>query len=93
MLHLRILTTDTAVFDGMADEVTLPTELGMIGVLPHHSPLVSIVTSGRLSVKKEGKTQSYTISGGILEVRPGSQVVILATAVEVVSDTDETPLK
>jgi F-type H+-transporting ATPase subunit epsilon len=82
MLHLRILTTEKTVFDGTADEITLPTEAGMIGVLAQHSPLITIIKSGQMKVKKEGEILEYIISGGILEVRPGSQVVILATEIK-----------
>lgn len=86
MLHLRILTTDKVVFDSTADEITLPTELGMIGVFANHSPLVTIVRPGQMTVKKEGEILTYFISGGILEARPGSQVVILAISVEIASE-------
>jgi F-type H+-transporting ATPase subunit epsilon len=83
MLHLRILTTDSTVFNGTADEVTVPTETGIIGVLGGHTPLVTIITSGKMIVKREGEIDTYTISGGVLEVRPGSQVVVLASGIEV----------
>ncbi len=82
MLHLRILTTDRTVFSGPADEITLPTESGMIGVLANHAPLVTIIRKGQMVVKSEGTESTYTIGGGVLEVRPGSQVVVLASAVE-----------
>lgn len=85
MLHLRILTTDRAVFNGTADQVTLPTETGMIGVYANHTPLVTIIKSGQMLVKNEGEVRKYQISGGTLEIRPGSQVVILATSVEEVA--------
>jgi len=82
MLHLRILTTDRVVFNDTADQITLPTESGVIGVLAQHSPLVTIARPGELVVKKEGKELRFTITGGgVLEVRPGSQVVLLATAI------------
>lgn len=82
MLHLRILTTDRTVFNDTADEITLDTASGRIGVLAQHSPLVTIIKPGKMVVKKEGKVHTFTTTGGVLEVRFGSQVVVLATAVE-----------
>jgi F-type H+-transporting ATPase subunit epsilon len=87
MLHLRILATDRTVFNDTADEITLTTESGVIGVLGGHSPLVTIIRPGKMSIKKDEKVFTYTISGGVLEVRPGSQVIVLATTIE--SDTVE----
>ncbi len=77
MLHLRILTTDRTVYNDMVDEITLPTESGVIGVLANHSPLITIVRPGQMTVKKGEVTITYTTGGGVLEVRPGSQAVLL----------------
>lgn len=82
MIHLRILTIDRTVFNEVADQITVTTESGVIGVLGHHMPLVTIVRPGELTIKKDGKQKTYTVTGGgVLEVRPGSQVVVLAQAI------------
>jgi F-type H+-transporting ATPase subunit epsilon len=82
MLHLRILTTDRTVFNYVADEITLPTEAGVIGVLANHTPLVTIIRPGKIVIKKDKDVMTYTTAGGVLEVRFGSQVIILATTIE-----------
>lgn len=83
MLHLRILTVEKTIFeDTTVEEVVVPTTSGMIGVHGDHTPLVSIIKTGEILVKKANETIPFVISSGILEVRPHSQVIILANSSE-----------
>lgn len=67
-MRLRIITFDGVVFSGDVEMVITPTQIGEIGILPHHTPLLSKLKKGRLRVKKEGKEDYYLINEGILEV-------------------------
>lgn len=83
MLHLRILTVEKTIFeDTTVEEVVVPTTSGMIGVHGDHAPLVSIIKTGEILVKKANETIPFVISSGILEVRPHSQVIVLANSSE-----------
>lgn len=75
MLQLSIITPERTVWDGRVDQVTLQTTEGEITVLPHHIPLVSVLTAGELRMKKGGEETPMAIAGGFVEVLPaGSQV-------------------
>ena len=41
-LKLRVVTPIKTVVDSDADEVELPGELGYLGILPGHTPLITV---------------------------------------------------
>lgn len=69
-------------FESDVESVTLPTPDGLITVLPRHIPLVTLLVPGELKYRKEGAEHFLAVSRGIVEVRPGSQLVILADSAE-----------
>lgn len=76
-LHLEIVTPTGVAYKDDVDEITVPTQNGYIGILPHHIPLLTQVTSGELRVKKGSSSQFLAITGGFLEVA-NNKVTILA---------------
>lgn len=75
-LNVDILTPQTQVFSGEADEVVVPTVTGELGILPNHASLLTQIMPGELRVKTGTKTQLIAILGGYLEVNK-NQVNIL----------------
>src|SRR3989338_2046666 len=80
MLHVELITPDRTVFDGDADSISLPTPEGEITVLPHHLPLISIVTAGSITVRKGRDEQLFAVSRGVIEVDGTSLRVLVDTA-------------
>lgn len=85
MIHLRLVTGTGAKFDGEAYEVLLPTLDGQIGVLSNHMPLISAITRGVISVRRQQKDpdremERYASSGGVLEVDNNTLRVIVDEA-------------
>jgi F-type H+-transporting ATPase subunit epsilon len=80
--NITILTPEGAAYESSAYEVVASTKAGEIGILARHTPLLTILEPGRLTIKKEDGTQHFAISGGMLEVRRGGQVIVLADTVE-----------
>src|SRR3990167_3395695 len=82
MLHFQIATPERVVYKEDIDSLSLPTPLGEITVLPHHIPLVSLVSPGMITLRK-GKEEWYVaVSGGFVSVKPQSQVMLLADTAE-----------
>ena len=75
-LSLTILTPQSQIFSGEADEVIAPTAGGEIGILPNHVSLFTQILPGELRVKNGGKTDFFAIMGGYLEVA-NNQVNVL----------------
>ena len=53
---------------------------GELGILPHHTPLVSLLGVGELTIRKGGEEELFAIAGGFLQVRPDKVVVMAETA-------------
>ena len=64
-----------------ADMVLVPGIEGVMGILPHHTPLVSLMKNGELIVRKGEAEEIFVIYGGVVEVRP-DKVVVLADAAQ-----------
>lgn len=77
-LLIEIVTPEKIVFkEENAEEVLIPTPNGQIGILPHHLPLLTQVTSGELVVKKGKTTQFLAITSGFAEIA-NNKITILA---------------
>ncbi len=86
-IRLDIVTAERAVYSEEVDMVIAPGIEGQLGILPHHTPLMTALQAGELRVKKGGEEFSMAISGGFLEVRP-DRVVVLADAAERAEEID-----
>ena len=84
---LDIVTAEQVVFSEDVDVVVAPGIEGQLGILPHHTPLMTMLQPGELLVRKEGEEISLAISGGFLEVRP-DRVIVLADAAERADEID-----
>ncbi len=81
-MKFRIATPERIVLDTEVDSLTLPTQMGEITVLPHHIPLVANLAAGEIKYKSAGKEEFFAVSGGIIEVKDGNEIVILADTAE-----------
>ncbi|MFZ5652526.1 MAG: F0F1 ATP synthase subunit epsilon [Bacillota bacterium] len=79
--RLEIVTPEKKVFSGDVNFVVVPGELGELGFLPNHAPLMSGLKIGLVRVQHEGKTFKVAVSGGFVEVR-GNRVTLLADTAE-----------
>ncbi len=85
--HLRIVTSDGLVFDGMAESIQLRTIDGEIGILPGHTPLVTALGMGQARVKVDGTVRKGACIGGMLSVT-AEEVTVVATTFEWAEDID-----
>jgi len=85
--RLDIVTAERVAYSGDVDVVVAPGSEGQLGILPHHTPLMTALLPGELRIKKGGEELLLAITGGFLEVRP-DRVVILADAAERAEEID-----
>ncbi|MEA4909211.1 MAG: ATP synthase F1 subunit epsilon [Chloroflexi bacterium] len=84
-----IVSQDRVVYQGEADMVVIPGADGVMGILPKHSPLLTVLKYGIITVRsKQAEEQHFTVAGGFAEVQP-DQVTILADAAENIEEIDE----
>lgn len=89
-IHVDIVSAEAAIFSGLAEFLIAPGEVGELGIYPHHTPLITRIKPGSLRIKlpdQEVEELIY-VSGGILEVQPGTITVLSDTAIRG-ADLDE----
>lgn len=86
-IRYEIVSQDRAVAEGEADMVVAPGAEGVMGILPHHAPLLTELKYGELIVRRQGVERVFAISGGFMEVRPDI-VTVLADAAEAADEID-----
>jgi F-type H+-transporting ATPase subunit epsilon len=87
-LKLEIVSPERMVYNDDVDMVIVPGRNGQLGILPHHTPLISSLGVGELRIKKSGTEESMLISGGFVEVRP-DKVIVMADLAEHSDEIDE----
>ncbi len=86
-IRCEIVTQERIVYADDVDMVIAPGADGVLGILPHHSPLLTTLQHGELIVRKSGREESFAVGGGVLEVRP-DKVTVLADAAERADEID-----
>ena len=87
-IQCEIVSQDRNVFSGQVDMVLLPGVDGVMGILPRHSPILTNLNFGVVTVITKAGREYFTVAGGIAEVQP-DQVTVLADAAENVEEIDE----
>lgn len=88
-IKFEIVTPERVVLKEEIIQVTVPTKMGEITVLPDHIPLVSSLLPGVIEiVKSDNKRDVMSVSGGFIEVLK-DKVVILADTAERAEEIDE----
>ena len=86
-LKLRVVTPIRTVIDSEADEVEMPGELGYLGILPGHTPLITVLKTGVLSFMNSGAERALVITAGFAEVS-NDVVTVLADSADQPSEVD-----
>ena len=85
--QLDVVTVERSVYSEEVDAVTLPGSQGELGVLPHHAPLLTVLSYGDLHIRKGTQELDIAVGGGFLEVHP-ERVIILADMAERAEEID-----
>ncbi len=92
-IKFEIVTPERLVFQQEVLQITVPTQVGEITILPEHIPLVSILKPGVLEIKTlNQEMEIIAISGGFIEVLR-DKVVILADTAERAHELDESRIE
>jgi len=88
-LRCDIVSAESEIFHGTVTLVVASGEMGELGIAPRHAPLITRLKPGQVRVVLEnGESQSFYVSGGILEVQPQVVTVLADTAIRA-KDIDE----
>lgn len=83
-MKIEILTPEKKLFSGDAYGIQLPGISGSFEVLEKHAPMVSALGTGvvKILLDKAGKTSSYAINSGFVEVLDNKVAVLVEGASE-----------
>lgn len=81
-IHVDVVSAEESLFSGQARFVALPGESGELGILPRHTPLITRIKAGSVSIElADGGHEVIFVDGGILEVQPDRVTVLSDTAI------------
>jgi len=87
-MHVDIVSAEESIYSGTVEMVTAPADGGDVGIMPRHTPLLTRLRPGEVTVEKGGDKQAFFVSGGVLEVQPHVTTVLADSAVRA-RDLDE----
>ena len=87
-MRLEIITAEREVYSDDVDILVAPGIEGELGILPHHSPLMTALQPGEIRIRKDGEDVFMAVSSGFLEVMD-NKVTILADTAERSDEIDE----
>ena len=82
-IQVEVVSAEEQIFSGAAEFVALPGEMGELGILPGHTPLITRIKPGAVRIKLPGQAEEnfVFVAGGILEVQPRKVTVLADTAI------------
>lgn len=86
-IDLQIVTVEKKIYDDKVDSVSIPTQMGEIGILPNHVSLVTSLAEGEIKIEKNKEVSNLTCTGGFAQVQP-DRVIILTDAAEHAEEVD-----
>ena len=86
-IQLDIVTPERRVVSVEVDTVRAPGAQGSFGVLPGHTPYLTVMEPGELVYTAGGRDHHYFVGGGFVEVRD-DHVTVLAESAERVEEID-----
>lgn len=86
-IYLDIVTPERKVLSLSVERVRAPGADGSFGVLPGHTPFLSVMEPGELVYSAGGTEHRYFVGGGFVEVKE-DRVTVLAESAERVEEID-----
>ncbi len=92
-LTCNIVSAQEELYSGVAKMVVASGEMGELGIMPKHAPLITRLKPGQVRVVQEDDEEEFLyISGGLMEVQPHIVTILADTAIRA-GDLDESAAK
>jgi F-type H+-transporting ATPase subunit epsilon len=80
--HLDVVSAEKKLFSGLVETFQVTGSEGELGIYPGHTPLLTAITPGMVRVvKQHGHEEVIYVSGGLIEVQPGTATLLADTAI------------
>jgi len=88
-MQLDIVSAEASIFTGSVKLLTVTGSVGELGIHPGHTALLTSLKPGQITATfEDGREEVFYISGGMLEIQPGTATVLADTATRA-GDLDE----
>lgn len=89
VLQVCVITPDQIFLDQEAEEVILPTNTGLMGVLTNHAPLITALEIGVMLIRVKKDWKPFALMGGFALVKQ-NQITVLVNEAESEATIDRT---
>lgn len=79
-MRVSVISAERSVFQGEADAVVAPAYDGLVGILPRHAPLVTLLGRGVVKITRSGQTTRLSVAGGFLQVAADTVRIVARSA-------------
>ena len=80
--HLEILTPFGHYFNGDVDYLEIRNSDGVLGILAHHTPIITTVVLSKIVVKIKGNRHSYATTGGLFNMKADNTASLMLQTIE-----------
>lgn len=84
---VEIISPDNSILKSEANEVTIPSYEGLMGILKDHIPLITFLRPGLIVVKKNNEEKIFFVEEGTIEFA-NNNLLILSSSVKNLEDLD-----
>ena len=88
-LQVCVITPDQVFLNQEAEEVILPTNTGLMGVLTNHAPLITALEIGVMLIRVKKDWKPFALMGGFALVKQ-NQITVLVNEAESKATIDRT---
>jgi len=81
VLQVCVITPDQIFLDQEAEEIILPTNTGLMGVLTNHAPLITALEIGVMLIRVKKDWKPFALMGGFALVKQ-NQITVLVNEAE-----------
>ena len=93
-LHFELVSPARLLFSGSVASVTLPGTEGEMGIYPGHSPVLTTLRPGIVTVTRDGgASERIFVKGGMAEVNPQGLTLLAEVAIPVAEVTADVMAK
>lgn len=76
-MHVKVYAPFKTYYDGIADSISATNETGPFDILPRHHNFMTLLSTGDIIVRSEGKEEKVPIMRGIMHVKADRVIVFL----------------
>lgn len=76
--HVTIANVSGSLYEGEATLLTIPSLNGLITILAHHEPLVTLIRNGTIMLTAQNtEEKTFSVESGVVEVHDNNVLILI----------------